>query len=121
MPRECAVAVPELEPAPNGVDLGALLPALLSLLPEAEEAADLHPPGPAAPSMPRRATVDVRTLTRTLPRTLALTLTLTLALALALTRCASAATARAPSDSYSRTPPRWSYASTRKAPPPSPG
>ena len=37
-----------------------MLPALLSLLPEAEEAADLHPPGPAAPSAPRRVTMDVR-------------------------------------------------------------
>ena len=37
------------------MDLGALLPALLSLLPEAEEA-----PHPVEPSVPRRATVDVR-------------------------------------------------------------
>ena len=43
-----------------GALLPALLPALLSLLPEAEEAADLPPPGPAAPRVPRRATVDVR-------------------------------------------------------------
>ena len=42
------------------MELGALLPALLGLLPAPEEFAHLHPPGPAAPSVPRRAAVDVR-------------------------------------------------------------